>query len=168
MKLNHHYAYPEDPDLFTVERLSNWIDQFLQGKLQRTFVSAPIPSQSQSTPHLRFLNLDNFEKEVINNDKDFLILFHNEGCGACQKFYKVWNQLINLVKSSNSLVLGQADGWGNDFDFGEPILGLPDIRFFASNDKKNPQKFNKEIKSLENIIQFIKDHSTSKFIHDEL
>jgi len=168
-KLNYHYAFPEDDSLFTVENLKEWINKLLEGKLERTMVSEPIPPPSNDP--VKHIVLENFNKEIIDKEEDCLVFFHNKNCGACQKFYSTWEQIVDKLKVNPSIILAQTDGWANDYEFDPPISGLPDIRFFPKGNKSSPIKYSKADRSLSSLLNFVKInsyHPDSIPIHDEL
>lgn len=86
LKYPHSQTEPLSPD--SAEKL---IEQYLEGKLQPSLKSEPIPA-SQDEP-VFVLVTDEFDKTVFDEDKDVLVEFYAPWCGHCKRLAPTWTQL---------------------------------------------------------------------------
>ena len=136
-KLNVHYAYPYDE--FSDQSLVTWLQSFLDGTLNRTRVSLPVPTSQGA---VRQIVGDNFQAEVMDNEQDVLVYFRSDHCGSSKKFDPVWADLVDkLSGKASTLILATADGWSNDWPDWVKVVGLPDVRLFPGDAKESPKRF---------------------------
>jgi len=86
LKYPHSQTEPLSPD--SAEKL---VDQYLEGKLQPSLKSEPIPT-SQDEP-VFVLVTDEFDKTVFDEDKDVFVEFYAPWCGHCKRLAPIWTQL---------------------------------------------------------------------------
>lgn len=86
LKYPHSQTEPLSPD--SAEKL---VDQYLEGKLQPSLKSEPIPA-SQDEP-VFVLVTDEFDKTVFDEDKDVFVEFYAPWCGHCKRLVPIWTQL---------------------------------------------------------------------------
>jgi len=86
LKYPHSQTEPLSPE--SAEKL---VDQYLDGKLQPSLKSEPIPT-SQDEP-VFVLVTDEFDKVISDIDKDIFIEFYAPWCGHCKRLAPTWTQL---------------------------------------------------------------------------
>lgn len=86
LKYPHSQTEPLSPG--SAEKL---VDQYLDGKLQPSLKSEPIPA-SQDEP-VFVLVTDEFDKVINDDDKDIFIEFYAPWCGHCKRLAPTWTQL---------------------------------------------------------------------------
>ena len=99
-----------------------------------------------------------YEKEVINNDKDVVILFYSPLCYRCKALLPKYEIVAEKLKSKNpKLLLAKIDGIENEVETIDDHT-FPKIRLYPGNKKnKPPIEYNGD-DSVNNIIKFIKDN----------
>jgi len=146
----------------SVENILNFIEKWEKGKLKRQL-------KSEKEPKLNNGNVFNvvgktFEKEVIKNDKDVMLLFYAPWCTHCKELSPKYEEVAKKLKNNNSkLLIARIDGSQNDVD-NISISGFPTIMFFPGNRKDKPPIEYKGRRTAEDIISFIKEHSNTKII----
>ena len=106
-----------------------------------------------------------FEKEVIKNDKDVMLLFYSPLCHNCKALLPKYEELAKLLKKDNpKLILAKIDAIENEVESIQ-TSGFPKIKFFPANNK-SPIDYNGD-NSMYDILEFIKKYATSKIILTE-
>jgi protein disulfide-isomerase A1 len=108
-----------------------------------------------------------YEKEVINNDKDVVILFYSPLCYRCKALLPKYEIVAEKLKSKNpKLLLAKIDGIENEVETIDDHT-FPKIRLYPGNKKnKPPIEYNGD-DSVNNIIKFIKDNAAYPIIINE-
>jgi protein disulfide-isomerase A1 len=156
-------------DEISVENILNFIEKWEKDQLKRQL-------KSENEPKLNNGNVFNvvgktFEKEVIKNDKDVMLLFYAPWCTHCKELSPKYEEVAKKLRNNNpKLLIARIDGSQNDVE-SISISGFPTIMFFPGNRKdKTPIEY-KGRRTTEDIIAFIKEHSATKIIdnnEDEL
>jgi protein disulfide-isomerase A1 len=108
-----------------------------------------------------------YEKEVINNEKDVVILFYSPLCYRCKALLPKYEIVAEKLKSNNpKLLLAKIDGIENEVETIDDHT-FPKIRLYPGNKKnKPPIEYNGD-DSVNNIIKFIKDNAAYPIIINE-
>ena len=108
-----------------------------------------------------------YEKEVINNDKDVVILFYSPLCYRCKALLPKYEIVAEKLKSKNpKLLLAKIDGIENEVETIDDHT-FPKIRLYPGNKKnKPPIEYNGD-DSVNNIIKFIKDNVAYPIVINE-
>ena len=108
-----------------------------------------------------------FQKEVIDNDKDVMLVFYAPWCGHCKQLLPKYEEAAKKLKAKNpKIVLAKMDATENEVE-SVHITGFPTIKFYPGNKKdKSPIDFNGE-RTTEGIIKFIKTNAFNKVVLDE-
>lgn len=142
-KLNWHFAYRGELD---AAPLIQWLQSYVNGTLERTRVSLPLPSPAEveRAAPVKIVVGDNFRSVVLDNSDDVLVYFRNDHCGSSVATDPIWKEFVELAsarKSLHHLVLAVADGWANDWEDWVGVSGLPDIRLFPGDAKHDSKRF---------------------------
>ena len=110
------------------------------------------------------LNGDNFEKEVVQSDDIWLILFYAPWCGHCQDFSPEYEKAARALKGIFKIGAIDADkerAIGGKYG----IQGFPTVKFFGV-DKDKPVEYNSARKA-ESVIDFMLEKAKA-IINDRL
>ena len=147
-----------------VENILNFIEKWENNQLKRQL-------KSEKEPKLNNGNIfvvvgKSFEKEVINNDKDVILLFYAPWCALCKELSPVYEEVGKRLKDKNhKLLIAKIDGSENDVE-NISVSGFPTIMFFPGNKKnKKPIEY-KGRRTTEDIIKFIKEKSYNKIVDE--
>ncbi len=153
-------------DEINVENILKFIEKWEKNELKRNLKSENIPKINQG--NIFIVVGKTFEKEVINNDKDVILLFYAPWCTHCKELSPKYEEVGKKLKDKNpKLLIAKIDGSENEVENIE-ISGFPTIMFFPGNKKnKSPIEY-KGRRTTEDIIQFIKQNSYNKIIDEEI
>ena len=100
-----------------------------------------------------------FEKEVINNNKDVMVLFYSPWCYHCKALLPKYEEVAKKLKVKNpKLLLTKINAIENEVEsIGD--YGFPKIKFYPGNKKDRPPIDYDGDKSVEDIIKFIKNNA---------
>ena len=108
-----------------------------------------------------------FERDVIKNDKDVMLLFYAPWCGHCKALHPKYEEVAKKLKAKNpKLVMAKIDATENEVE-SVNISGFPTVKFYPGNKKdKAPLDYNGD-RSVEDIIKFIKTNAATPIVYDE-
>ena len=147
------------------KNILNFIDEWEQGKLKLNLKSQEEPKDNSGD--IFVVVGKTFQKEVIDNDKDVMIVFYAPWCGHCKQLLPKYEEAAKKLKGKNpKIVLAKMDATENEID-SVTITGYPTIKFYPGNKKESkPIDFNGE-RTTEGIIKFIQTNAYNKVILDE-
>lgn len=130
--------------------INDFIDKFRQNKLEPFYKSEPIPQKNDG--NVFKIVGKNFEKEVLNSNKDVLIKFYAPWCGHCKKLAPIYEQLAIKYKDNSNLLIGEIDATANEIP-GVHISGYPTIKFWRGVDKKViDYKYDRKLEDFETFL----------------
>ena len=141
------------------ENIINFINDWENNKLKRTLKSEKEPKNNNGI--IRIIVGKNFEKEVINNNNDIMVLFYAPWCNHCKEFMPKYEEIAKKLKNNDKLLMAKIDGSANEVE-NIPITGFPTILFFPGNKKKENPITYKGNRTTDDIIEFIKYYSYNK------
>lgn len=150
---NKKFPYDQDKEI-TAEAIESFVSQYVDGKLEPTIKSEPIPA-SQDGP-VTVVVAKNFDEIVMDDNKDVLIEFYAPWCGYCKALTPKYNTLGKLYIDANltdKVTIAKIDATANDFS--QEIEGFPTIMLFKAGDKKNPLVYDGD-RDVEELIAFVK------------
>ena len=108
-----------------------------------------------------------FQKEVIDNDKDVMLVFYAPWCGHCKQLLPKYEEAAKKLKEKNpKILLARMDATENEIE-SVHITGFPTIKFYPGNKKdKAPMDYNGE-RTTDGIINFLKTNAFNKVVLDE-
>ena len=108
-----------------------------------------------------------FQKEVIDNDKDVMLVFYAPWCGHCKQLLPKYEEAAKKLKEKNpKIVLARMDATENEIE-SVHITGFPTIKFYPGNKKdKAPMDYRGE-RTTDGIINFLKTNAFNKVVLDE-
>ena len=139
------------------DNIIQFIKDWEQNKLKRSLKSEKEPKNNNDI--VRVIVGKTFEKEVINNDKDVMLIFYAPWCNHCKEFMPKYEEAANKLKVNDKLIFAKIDGSANEVE-SITISGFPTLFFFPGNKKsEKPIQYNGK-RTSEDIIEFIKKYST--------
>ena len=146
------------------DNIIKFIKDWEENKLKRNLKSEKEPKNNNGTVFI--VVGKTFEKEVINNDKDIMVMFYAPWCNHCKEFMPKYEEAAKILKKNNKLILAKIDGSANEVEQ-VTITGFPTILFFRGNKKnEKPLQYNGK-RTTKDIIQFIKKHSSYEIEFDD-
>ena len=150
----------------TVENILEFIEKWEKNELKRQLKSENEPKINNGNVYV--VVGKTFDKEVINNDKDVMLLFYAPWCTHCKELSPKYEEVGKRLKGKNpKLLIAKIDGSENEVE-SIPITAFPTLYFFQGNKKnKSPMEY-KGKRETEDIIEFIKRYSYNKIIDEDV
>ena len=147
------------------KNILNFIEDWQKGKLKRHLKSQEEPKENNENVFI--IVGKSFQKEVIENDKDVMIVFYAPWCKHSKKFLSIYEEIVKKLKEKNpKIMFAKMDATENEIE-SENILEYPTIKFYPGNKKNLPPIDYEDERTIEDIINFIKDNAYNKVIFDE-
>ena len=83
-----------------LENILKFINDWENKKVKRYLKSGEEPKENNGDVFI--VVSKTFEKEVINNDKDILLLFYDPSCEECKEFYLKYEEVAKKLKVKNN------------------------------------------------------------------
>ena len=142
------------------ENIINFVLEYSKGGLKPELKSEEEPKENNGT--IYYIVGKSFKKDVMNSTKDFLIKIYAPWCSHCQELEPIYKKLAEDLKNNKNLVIAESDGTKNEFEEFN-VIGYPSLLFVPGN-KKNESDFiifpDEEERTYDNILKFVKKHST--------
>jgi len=159
--------YPFTGSADSAEAFSAFLADFTQGTL-KPHLKSEEPAPEDTTGPVTVLRGSSFSDLVINNSKDVFVEFYAPWCGHCKSLAPIWEQLGNKFSKVEGVTIAKMDATANEIDVdGVAVQGFPTLFFFKGDDKTHPLKY-EGARELDDLLDYVKDHASSKFNHDEL
>ena len=149
------------------KNIFKFIDDWENKKIKSYVKSGEVPKENNEDVFIVVGNT--FEKEVINNSKDVMVLFYSPLCYHCKALLPKYEKVAKRLKDKNkNILLTKINAIENEVEsIGD--YGFPKIQFYPGNKKSEPPIEYVGDKSIEDIIQFIKNNAaTPIFLDDEI
>ena len=147
------------------KNILKFIEDWENNKLKPTLKTAEEPKDNNGDVFV--VVGKTYEKEVINNDKDVMLLFYAPWCGHCKALHPKYEEVAKKLKAKNpKLLMAKIDATENEVE-DINISGFPTVKFYPG-DKKNkvPLDYNGD-RSVDDIIKFIKTNAHTPIVFDE-
>ena len=147
------------------QNILDFIDGWEKGKLKLHLKTQDEPKENNGD--IFVVVGKTFQKEVIDNDKDVMLVFYAPWCGHCKQLLPKYEEAAKKLKAKNpKIVLAKMDATENEVE-SVTISGFPTIKFYPGNKKdKKPMDYSGE-RTTEGIIKFIQTNAYNKVILDE-
>jgi len=153
---NHHnYVYPQNKAV-TIEDLRKFVSSFVEGTLEPTLRSQPIPEDNSSP--LKVIVGKTFEQIVMDPTADVLVEFYAPWCGHCKTLAPKYEKLATMFAGEKSIVIGKIDATENDTPV--EIEGFPTIILFPADDKENPITYDGD-RTLDAMAEFVRENAAT-------
>ncbi len=152
------YFLDSDAEL-THESIKEFVENYLNGYLLPHVNSEDISLDMNYGPgNMNILVAKNFDKWVIRNELDVLILFFREGCRPCDVYQGVYMDFWEKYQKDNKhLFVAALDAVKNDNQYILPEA-YPEVWIFKKNEKDKPRKLALKDADLTELTQFVKFH----------
>ena len=147
------------------KNILNFIDGWEQGKLKRHLKTQEEPKENKDD--IFVVVGKSFQKEVIDNDKDVMLVFYAPWCGHCKQLLPKYEEVAKKLKAKNpKIVLAKMDATENEVE-SVHITGFPTIKFYPGNKKSSPPMDYNGERTTDAIIKFIQTNAFNKVVLDE-
>ncbi|XP_030748346.1 protein disulfide-isomerase A3 [Sitophilus oryzae] len=143
---------------FSVESLTNFVNDLLNEKLEPYIKSEPIP-ENQDEPVVVAV-AKNFEDVVVNNDKDTLIEFYAPWCGHCKKLAPAYDELAEKLKGEDVAIV-KMDATANDVPPNYDVRGFPTLYWAPKDKKNNPVRYDGG-REVDDFLKYIAKEATNE------
>ena len=155
--------YKMEEDL-NEKNILKFVDNWENKKIKSYVKSEDIPKDNNGDVFIIVGNT--FEKEVINNKKDVMVLFYSPWCYHCKALLPKYEEVAKTLKDKNTnLLLTKINAIENEIESIDDY-GFPKIKFYPGNKKDKPPIDYNGDKSVEDIIKFIKNNADNPIIID--
>ncbi|KAF8897574.1 protein disulfide isomerase [Infundibulicybe gibba] len=156
------YPFDQSKDI-TAEGVSDWVSQYLDGKLEPKLKSQPIPEKQDE--NVFELVGQQFEEVVFDDSKDVFVEFYASWCGHCKRLKPTWDSLGDKYASiKDRLVIAKMDAPENDLPASVPfrVTGFPTLKFKPAGSKEFVDY--EGDRSLENLVAFVEENAKNSLI----
>ena len=149
----------------TEQNILKFVEDWENKKLKPHLKSAEEPKENNGD--VLIVVGKTFERDVIKNDKDVMLLFYAPWCGHCKALHPKYEEVAKKLKEKNpKLVMAKIDATENEVE-SVNISGFPTVKFYPGNKKdKAPLDYNGD-RSVEDIIKFIKTNAATPIVYEE-
>ena len=147
------------------KNILKFVEDWENNKLKPHLKSADEPKENKGDVYV--VVGKTFERDVINNDKDVMLLFYAPWCGHCKALHPKYEEVAKKLKEKNpKLVMAKMDATENEVE-SVNISGFPTVKFYPGNKKdKAPIDYNGD-RSVEDMIKFIKTNAATPIVYEE-
>jgi len=133
-----NYLFSEEKP--TIEKLTEWVQSFVDGKLSANVKSQDVPTSQDENVYV--LVGKSFGEIVNDESKDVFVEFYAPWCGHCKNLAPKFEELAKEFKPHSSIVIAKIDATENDTP--ADIKGFPTLLFYPSGGKSNPLTYKGE------------------------
>ncbi|MCJ1437934.1 protein disulfide-isomerase precursor [Xylographa pallens] len=144
---------PQDQKL-TEKLISKFVQDFVDGKVQPSVKSEPIP-EKQDGP-VAVIVAHNYNDIVMDETKDVLVEFYAPWCGHCKSLAPKYEELAALY-AAHPVTIAKVDATANDVP--DEIQGFPTLKLFAAGAKNAPVEYSGD-RTIEDLARFVKEHGS--------
>jgi protein disulfide-isomerase A1 len=123
------FPFPQDQEI-TEEAIRKFVSDYAEGKLEPSVKSDPIPEKNDEP--VKVVVADEFEKIVMDAERDVLIEFYAPWCGHCKSLAPTYD-LVGAkyaAQYSDKITIAKMDATTNDVppSSGMSVTGFPTIK----------------------------------------
>ncbi|CAB3256310.1 unnamed protein product [Arctia plantaginis] len=142
---------------FSIENLSTFTKDLLDGKLEAFVKSEAIPQQNDGP--VKVAVGKNFKEVVTDSGRDALVEFYAPWCGHCQKLAPIWEELGDKLKDE-SVDIVKIDATANDWPKSlYDVSGFPTIYWKFADKSKKPVRYNGG-RALEDFVKYVAEKAS--------
>jgi protein disulfide-isomerase A1 len=143
------------------ENVREFVDQYVKGEIKPSIKSEPIPEKNDEP--VKVVVADEFDKIVMDKEKDVLMEFYAPWCGHCKKLVPIYDELgKKFAAHSDKIVIGKMDSTANDIPPGAgfSVSGFPTLKLIKAGTNEVVEY--EGDRSLESLTKFMLENSTNK------
>jgi len=140
---------------FSVASVSEFVKDFLAGKLQSFIKSEPRPEQGPPGS-VTIVTGETFKEIVMDPKKDVLFEMYAPWCGHCKTLAPIYDELASSLKDVDTITIAKMDATANDSPHSKyQAKGYPTLFFAPAGDKENPIPYNggRDLKSFTDFLK---------------
>jgi len=155
-----HFAFDESKPL-SEKAVSDWVKEYLDGKLQPTIRSEEIPADNSGP--VKVVVAKSYDDIVMDPTKDVLVEFYAPWCGHCKALAPIYEEVGKHYQKNSGVVIAKIDATANDVNPKLGIRGFPTVKFFpaGAENKNSPIDYDGD-RTFEAFTSFIQQHGQSK------
>lgn len=143
----------------------NFIEKWENHLLNKFLKSQKEPKENNDIIYI--LVGKTYKKEVIDNDKDIMVLFYSPSSNESMQLLSIYEKVAKKIKEKNSnIIFAKINGIENEVD-SVIIYGFPTIKFYPGNKKNRPPINYRGEMTTDSIIKFIQNYAYNKIILNE-
>ena len=149
----------------TEKNLIQFIEDWENKKLKKFLKSEEIPKDNNGD--IFVVVGKSFQKDVIENDNDVLLVFYAPWCGHCKRLLPEYEKAAKKIKATNpKIILAKMDATENEVE-GVHITGFPTIKFYPGNKKNEKPKDYSGERNADSIIKYLEKNAYNKLVLGE-
>ena len=114
----------------TKEGFEAWVAGVVAGTQGTWQKSEAVPANNDGA--LTVVVAKEFEKIVLNQEKDVFVMFHAPWCGHCKNLAPIYEAVAEHFQDDDKVVVAKMDATANYVDASYGIQGFPTLKFFTS------------------------------------
>ena len=125
------YKYEGNVAELTIASVGDFVDGVNAGTIKAHMKSAAPPAEQGVVVDVVGTE---FEKLVLDETKDVLVKYYAPWCGHCKKLAPIWEELGELYKDNENLVVAKFDATVNEAE-GVEVRGYPTLIWYPKDNK---------------------------------
>lgn len=151
---NKKYGIQQDTPLDN-NAITQFVQQFKAGEIEPIVKSEPIPEVQDNSVYKL---VGKVHEDIVKSNKDVLVKYYAPWCGHCKRLSPIFEELADLYKSTDDVLIADLDHTVNDIE-GVEIEGYPTIVLFPGNGDE--PVYYEGSRTLEDFVEFIKEKGSN-------